>query len=144
MKEYIQFIRHLLWACFFMAIMGSVILYSIGYESYIWGWLWGVIIMIAYTLLLAVQSSKLMSATAENVTARTAINVIQRLILVASMAVIGIKIPSVDVITMGVAIVLMQLIMFCMYWLLGNSVMSAKDNGDVNIAKLSDNNKNNR
>lgn len=144
MKEYIQFIRHLLWACFFMAIMGSVILYSIGYESYIWGWLWGVIIMIAYTLLLAVQSSKLMSATAENVTARTAINVIQRLILVASMAVIGIKIPSVDVITMGVAIALMQLIMFCMYWLLGNSVMSAKDNGDVNIAKLSDNNKNNR
>lgn len=143
MKEYIQFIRHLLWACFFMAIMGSVILYSIGYESYIWGWLWGVIIMIAYTLLLAVQSSKLMSATAENVTARTAINVIQRLILVASMAVIGIKIPSVDVITMGVAIALMQLIMFCMYWLLGNSVMSAKDNGDVNIAKLSDNNKNN-
>lgn len=143
MKEYIQFIRHLLWACFFMATMGSVILYSIGYESYIWGWLWGVIIMIAYTLLLAVQSSKLMSATAENVTARTAINVIQRLILVASMAVIGIKIPSVDVITMGVAIALMQLIMFCMYWLLGNSVMSAKDNGDVNIAKLSDNNKNN-
>ncbi|MDY5787706.1 Tat pathway signal protein [Veillonella caviae] len=143
MKEYIQFIRHLLWACFFMAIMGSVILYSIGYESYIWGWLWGVIIMIAYTLLLAVQSSKLMSATAENVTARTAINVIQRLILVASMVVIGIKIPSVDVITMGVAIALMQLIMFCMYWLLGNSVMSAKDNGDVNIAKLSDNNKNN-
>lgn len=143
MKEYIQFILHLLWACFFMATMGSVILYSIGYESYIWGWLWGVIIMIAYTLLLAVQSSKLMSATAENVTARTAINVIQRLILVASMAVIGIKIPSVDVITMGVAIALMQLIMFCMYWLLGNSVMSAKDNGDVNIAKLSDNNKNN-
>lgn len=143
MKEYIQFIRHLLWACFFMATMGSVILYSIGYESYIWGWLWGVIIMIAYTLLLAVQSSKLMSATAENVTARTTINVIQRLILVASMAVIGIKIPSVDVITMGVAIALMQLIMFGMYWLLGNSVMSAKDNGDVNIAKLSDNNKNN-
>ncbi len=143
MKEYIQFIRHLLWACFFMATMGSVILYSIGYESYIWGWLWGVIIMIAYTLLLAVQSSKLMSATAENVTAQTAINVIQRLILVASMVVIGIKIPSVDVITMGVAIALMQLIMFCMYWLLGNSVMSAKDNGDVNIAKLSDNNKNN-
>lgn len=143
MKEYIQFICQLLWACFFMAIMGSVILYSIGYESYIWGWLWGVIIMVAYTLLLAVQSSKLMSATAENVTARTAINVIQRLILVASMAVIGIKIPSVDVITMGVAIALMQLIMFCMYWLLGNSVMSAKDNGDVNIAKLSDNNKNN-
>ncbi|MDD7290963.1 MAG: Tat pathway signal protein [Veillonella caviae] len=143
MKEYIQFIRHLLWACFFMATMGSVILYSIGYESYIWGWLWGVIIMIAYTLLLAVQSSKLMSATAENVTARTAINVIQRLILVASMVVIGIKIPSVDVITMGVAIALMQLIMFCMYWLLGNSVMSAEDNGDVNIAKLSDNNKNN-
>lgn len=143
MKEYIQFIRHLLWACFFMAAMGSVILYSIGCESYIWGWLWGVIIMIAYTLLLAVQSSKLMSATAENVTARTAINVIQRLILVASMAVIGIKIPSVDVIIMGVAIALVQLIMFCMYWLLGNSVMSAKDNGDVNIAKLSDNNKNN-
>lgn len=143
MKEYIQFIRHLLWACFFMATMGSVILYSIGYESYIWGWLWGVIIMIAYTLLLAVQSSKLMSATVEDVTARTAINVIQRLILVASMVVIGIKIPSVDVITMGVAIALMQLIMFCMYWLLGNSVMSAKDNGDVNIAKLSDNNKNN-
>lgn len=143
MKEYIQFIRHLLWACFFMAIMGSVILYSIGYESYIWGWLWGVIIMIAYTLLLAVQSSKLMSATAENVTARTAINVIQRLILVASMAVIGIKIPSVDVITMGVAIALMQLIMFCMYWLLGSSVMSARDNDDVNNAKLSDNNKNN-
>lgn len=143
MKEYIQFIRHLLWACFFMATMGSVILYSIGYESHIWGWSWGVIIMIAYTLLLAVQSSKLMSATAENVTARTAINVIQRLILVASMAVIGIKIPSVDVITMGVAIALMQLIMFCMYWLLGNSVMSAEDNGDVNIAKLSDNNKNN-
>lgn len=142
MKEYIQFIRHLLWACFFMATMGSVILYSIGYESYIWGWLWGVIIMIAYTLLLAVQSSKLMSATAENVSARTAINVIQRLILVASMAVIGIKIPSIDVITMGVAIALMQLIMFCMYWLLGNSVMSAKDNGDVNIAKLSDNKNN--
>lgn len=142
MKEYIQFIRHLLWACFFMATMGSVILYSIGYESYIWGWLWGVIIMIAYTLLLAVQSSKLMSATAENVSARTAINVIQRLILVASMAVIGIKIPSVDVITMGVAIALMQLIMLCMYWLLGNSVMSAKDNGDVNIAKLSDNKNN--
>ena len=143
MKEYIQFIRQLLWACFFMATMGSVILYSVGYESYILGWLWGVIIMIAYTLLLAVQSSKLMSATAGNVTTRTAINVMQRLILVASMAVIGIKIPSVDVITMGVAIALMQLIMFCMYWLLGNSVMSAKDNGDVNIAKLSDNNKNN-
>lgn len=143
MKEYIQFIRQLLWACFFMAIMGSVILYSIGYESYIWGWLWGVIIMIAYTLLLAVQSSKLMSDTAENVTARTAINVIQRLILVASMAVIGIKIPSVDVITMGVAIALMQLIMFCMYWLLGSSVMSARDNDDVNNAKLSDNKKNN-
>lgn len=143
MKEYMQFIRHLLWACFFMATIGSVILYSIGYESYICGWLWGVIIMVAYTLLLAVQSSKLISATAENVIARTAINVIQRLILVASMAVIGIKIPSVDVITMGVAIALMQLIMFCMYWLLGSSVMSARDNDDVNIAKLSDNKKNN-
>lgn len=141
MKEYIQFIRQLLWACFFMATMGSVILYSVGYESYILGWLWGVIIMIAYTLLLAVQSSKLMSATAGNVTTRTAINVMQRLILVASMAIIGIKIPNVDIVTMGAAIALMQPVMFCMYWLLGNRIMSAKDNGTISIAKISDDQK---
>ena len=50
MKEYIQFISRVLWACFFMALIGAIILILMGYDKFMLGWVWGIGIMVLYVL----------------------------------------------------------------------------------------------
>ena len=41
MNQYIKFIRHVLWACFFVTFLGLLVHYIVGWNQYVLGWLWG-------------------------------------------------------------------------------------------------------
>ena len=43
MNQYIKFIRHVLWACFFVTFLGLLVQYIVGWNQYVLGWLWGML-----------------------------------------------------------------------------------------------------
>ncbi|WP_251424886.1 hypothetical protein [Veillonella agrestimuris] len=116
MNQYVKFITYVLLTCFFMAIMGTIVFYSLNLPQYILGWLWGIGMVLAYAVLLAVQSYKLDSEEAHAIAGRTGRNGLSRFILIASLALIGVQLPSIDNMTMGIAVGMMQVLMFFAYW----------------------------
>lgn len=59
MNQYIKFIVRVLLTCFFIAFFGSIIQVLCGLEQYLWGWLWGIFIMVLYLLSLACMDNLL-------------------------------------------------------------------------------------
>ena len=59
MNQYIKFIRHVLWACFFVTFLGLLIQYVVGWNQYMLGWLWGMLTMMVYLVLLGLHSKGL-------------------------------------------------------------------------------------
>ena len=55
MNQYIKFIVRVLLTCFFIAFLGGIIQVLCGLEVYLWGWLWGIFIMVLYLLSLALH-----------------------------------------------------------------------------------------
>lgn len=118
MKEYIQFISRLLWACFFMALIGVAILIVSGYEQFILGWGWGIGIMALYVLLLGAQSRNLVHGNSQKELRKTGRHVVERLVLIGIFSTAGLQLEGVEAFSMALAVVLMQPILFVMYWLL--------------------------
>lgn len=116
MNQYVKFITYVLLACFFMATIGVIIFYILNLIQYMLGWLWGVGIVLAYALLLAVQSYKLGAEDVHAIAGKTGRNGLSRFVLVASLALLGVQIPNIDTMTMGVAVGIMQVLMFFLYW----------------------------
>ena len=50
MNQYIKFIVRVLLTCFFIAFLGGIIQVLCGLEQYLWGWFWGIFIMVLYLL----------------------------------------------------------------------------------------------
>lgn len=121
MKEYIQFISRVLWACFFMAILGASLLYLTGYTEYVLGWLWGIVIIILYVLLLAAQLKQFGDEDAHRALRKTGRNVLSRLVLVGAFTVIGLRFPEINPYALGIAVAIMQPILFIQYWRLSKT-----------------------
>lgn len=120
MKEYIQFISRVLWACFFMALIGAIILILMGYDKFMLGWVWGIGIMVLYVLLLVAQARKLVHGDPLKEVRKTGIRVVERLALVGAFSAVGLQIDGVEALSMVLAIILMQPVLFVMYWKLSN------------------------
>ena len=59
MNQYIKFIRHVLWACFFVTFLGLLVQYIVGWNQYVLGWLWGMLTMMVYLVLLGLHNKGL-------------------------------------------------------------------------------------
>ena len=60
MNQYIKFIVRVLLTCFYY-LLGSIIQVLCGLEQYLWGWLWGIFIMVLYLLSLALHGQSIVS-----------------------------------------------------------------------------------
>ena len=61
MNQYIKFIVRVLLTCFFIAFLGGIIQVLCGLEQYLWGWFWGIFIMVLYLLSLALHGQSIVS-----------------------------------------------------------------------------------
>ena len=111
MNQYIKFIRHVLWACFFVTFLGLLIQYVVGWNQYMLGWLWGLLTMMVYLVLLGLHSKGLAYVKPHQAVAKA-----RRLALIGAFVVIGLQIPGVKVESLFIAIVLIQPILYIVFW----------------------------
>ena len=116
MNQYIKFIVCVLLTCFFIAFLGGIIQVVCGLEQYLWGWLWGIFIMILYLLSLALHGQSIVSGDPYKAVRKARRQMVWRLMLVGSLVVLGLKIPNVEAISMFVAIALIQPTLYIVYW----------------------------
>ena len=116
MNQYIKFIVCVLLTCFFIAFLGGIIQVVCGLEQYLWGWLWGIFIMILYLLSLALHGQSIVSGDPYKAVRKARRQMVWRLMLVGSLVVLGLKIPNVEAISMFVAIALIQPALYIVYW----------------------------
>ena len=116
MNQYIKFIVRVLLTCFFIAFLGGIIQVLCGLERYLWGWLWGIFIMILYLLSLALHSQAVMLGDPYKAVRKVRRQMMWRLMLVGCLVVLGLKIPGVEAVSMFVAIALIQPALYVVYW----------------------------
>lgn len=116
MNQYIKFIVRVLLTCFFIAFLGGIIQVLCGLEQYLYGWLWGIFIMVLYLLSLALHSQAIMLGDPYKAVRKVRRQMMWRLMLVGSLVVLGLKIPGVEAISMFVAIALIQPALYVVYW----------------------------
>lgn len=116
MNQYIKFIVCVLLTCFFIAFFGVIIQIACGLQQYVWGWLWGIFIMVLYLLSLALHGQSIVSGDPYKAVRKARRQMIWRLMLVGSLVVLGLKIPNVEAISMFVAIALIQPALYIVYW----------------------------
>ncbi len=116
MNQYIKFIVRVLLICFFIAFLGVIIQVACGLQQYVWGWLWGIFIMILYLLSLALHSQSIMAADPYKAVRKVRRQMMWRLMLVGSLVVVGLTIPGVEAISMFIAIALIQPALYVVYW----------------------------
>ena len=61
MNQYVKFIVRVLLTCFFIAFLGGIIQVLCGLEQYLWGWFWGIFIIVLYLLSLALHGQSIVS-----------------------------------------------------------------------------------
>ena len=110
MNQYIKFIRHVLWACFFVTFLGLLIQYVVGWNQYMLGWLWGMLTMMVYLVLLGLHSKGLAYGSPHQAVAKARRQMMWRLALIGAFVVIGLQMPSVKVESLFIAIVLIQIV----------------------------------
>lgn len=116
MNQYVKFIVRVLLTCFFIAFLGGIIQVLCGLQQYIWGWMWGIFIMVLYLLSLALHGQSIVSGDPYKAVRKARRQMIWRLMLVGSLVVLGLKIPHVEAISMFVAIALIQPALYIVYW----------------------------
>ena len=116
MNQYIKFIVCVLLTCFFIAFFGVIIQIACGLQQYVWGWLWGIFIMVLYLLSLALHGQAIMLGDPYKAVRKVRRQMVWRLMLVGSLVVLGLKIPNVEAISMFVAIALIQPALYAVYW----------------------------
>ena len=116
MNQYIKFIVRVLLSCFFIAFLGGIIQVLCGLEQYLWGWFWGIFIMVLYLLSLALHGQSIVSGDPYKAVRKARRQMIWRLMLVGSLVVLGLKIPGVEAISMFVGVALIQPALYVVYW----------------------------
>lgn len=120
MNQYIKFIMRVLLTCFFIAFLGSIIQVLCGLEQYLWGWLWGIFIMVLYLLSLALHGQSIVSGDPYKAVSKSRRQMIWRLMLVGSLVVLGLKIPGVEAVSMFIGVTLIQPALYVVYWWLSH------------------------
>ena len=92
MNQYIKFIRHVLWACFFVTFLGLLVQYIVGWNQYVLGWLWGMLTMMVYLVLLGLHNKGLAYGN------------------------IGLQIPGVRAESLLISVVLIQPVLYIVFW----------------------------
>ena len=118
MNQYIKFIVCVLLTCFFIAFFGVIIQIACGLQQYVWGWLWGIFIMVLYLLSLALHGQSIVSGDPYKAVRKARRQMIWRLLLVGSLVVLGLKIQGIEAISMFIGIALIQPVLYVLYWLL--------------------------
>ena len=116
MNQYIKFIVCVLLTCFFIAFFGVIIQIACGLQQYVWGWLWGIFIMVLYLLSLALHGQAIMLGDPYKAVRKSRRQMIWRLMLVGSLVVLGLKIPGVEAVSMFIGIALIQPALYAVYW----------------------------
>jgi len=89
MNQYVKFIVRVLLTCFFIAFLGGIIQVLCGLEQYLWGWFWGIFIMVLYLLSLALHGQSIVSGDSYKAVRKARRQMIWRLMLVGSLVVLG-------------------------------------------------------
>ncbi len=118
MNQYIKFIVRVLLTCFFIAFLGVIIQVACGLQHYVWGWLWGIFIMVLYLLSLALHGQAIILGDPYKAVRKARRQMIWRLLLVGSLVVLGLKIQGIEAISMFIGIALIQPVLYVVYWLL--------------------------
>lgn len=118
MNQYVKFIVRVLLTCFFIAFLGVIIQVACGLQHYVWGWLWGVFIMVLYLLSLALHGQAIILDNPYKAVRKARRQMIWRLLLVGSLVVLGLKIQGIEAISMFIGIALIQPVLYVVYWLL--------------------------
>lgn len=118
MNQYIKFIVRVLLSCFFIAFLGVIIQVACGLQHYVWGWLWGIFIMVLYLLSLALHGQAIILGDPYKAVRKARRQMIWRLLLVGSLVVLGLKIQGIEAISMFIGIALIQPVLYVVYWLL--------------------------
>ena len=116
MNQYIKFIVRVLLTCFFIAFLCGIIQVLCGLEQYLWGWFWGIFIMVLYLLSLALHGQSIVSGDPYKAVRKARRQMIWRLMLVGSLVVLGLKIPGIEAISMFVGVALIQPALYVVYW----------------------------
>lgn len=116
MNQYIKFIVRVLLTCFFIAFLGVIIQVTCGLQHYVWGWLWGIFIMVLYLVSLALHGQSIVSGDPYKAVRKSRRQMIWRLMLVGSLVVLGLKIPGVEAVSMFIGIALIQPALYAVYW----------------------------
>ena len=121
MNQYIKFIVRVLLTCFFIAFLGVIIQVACGLQHYVWGWLWGIFIMVLYLLSLALHGQAIILGDPYKAVRKARRQMIWRLLLVGSLVVLGLKIQGIEAISMFIGIALIQPVLYVVYWLLSRN-----------------------
>lgn len=116
MNQYIKFIRHVLWACFIVTFLGLIVQYLLGWNQYMPGWLWGMLTMMVYLVLLGLHNKGLVYGNPNQAVAKARRQMMWRLALIGVFVIIGLKIPSVKVESLFISIVLIQPVLYIVFW----------------------------
>ena len=116
MNQYVKFIVRVLLTCFFIAFLGGIVQVLCGLQQYIWGWMWGIFIMILYLLSLALHSQAIMAGDSYKAVRKVRRQMMWRLMLVGSLVVVGLQIPGVEAVSMFIAIALIQPALYVVFW----------------------------
>ena len=93
MKEYRAYVKnHCLWILW-VAILGSIGLWLLGWTNHITGWLWGMMTHGIYFLYLVLQTRRISQISLEDVKRKVWIAVISRFSLIVVLVGIGTQIP---------------------------------------------------
>lgn len=116
MNQYIKFIRHVLWACFFVTFLGLLVQYIAGWNQYVLGWLWGMLTMMVYLVLLGLHNKALAYGNPHQAVAKARRQMMWRLALIGAFVVIGLQIPGVRAESLLTSVVLIQPVLYIVFW----------------------------
>ena len=80
------------------------------------GWLWGMLTMMVYLVLLGLHSKGLAYGSPHQSVAKARRQMMWRLALIGAFVVIGLQMPSVKVESLFIAIVLIQPVLYIVFW----------------------------
>ncbi len=116
MNRYIKFILHVLLTCFFIALLGIFVLSVLDLQRYMMGWGWGMLIMILYLLTLGVHANSFTGGNPYGAVRKARRQMMWRLVLVGALVAIGIQIPGVEPLSLFAAVVIIQPVLYMLYW----------------------------
>lgn len=97
MAVYEKYVRRVLLLISLVATMGIVLLYIMGYDQYVSGWMWGCGTNLLYFLVLAKQVKSWTTVPLEQLKAKVKVSVLSRFTLIVSSVVIATQISNISI-----------------------------------------------